>query len=248
MLEVLEGYGFTEITRASKNGLPQIDRIFVRDAAWEAGALRYAARYATRSSPETHPPLGVQVLQVPSTRLPPLERRFFAFAVPTTALEPSVRSRELARRLRRLPPGLPGAHSWKCLCPDVTAKAMASIVDDLAGGAGDCVSWEQLLVWIPKTPGAVTPEDMRPLGLPTTLIRTICVVLYRKLHEAWSPSFHPAQSLTADVKDPALPFLRAEAHWHQAIALTASAFPTRTSLPGTPLRGVLPPRPLRKWA
>ena len=112
---MLEGYGFTEITRASKNGLPQIDRIFVRDAAWEAGALRYAARYATRSSPETHPPLGVQVLQVPSTRLPPLERRFFAFAVPTTALEPSVRSRELARRLRRLPPGLPGAHSWKWL-------------------------------------------------------------------------------------------------------------------------------------
>ena len=71
------------------------------------------------------------------------------------------------------------------LVPEVSATIMSHVLEDLAGAGdpSDLVTWEQLLVWIPKHPAATTPEEMRPLGLPTTFVRTMCVVLYRKLNE-----------------------------------------------------------------
>ena len=127
------------------------------------------------------------------------------------------------------------------LAPQAAAKMFEQIIADLANGGphGALHTWEQLLVWIPKTQNASTPEDMRPLGLPPTMIRLIAKVLYHVLDKAWSRHMCQAQALVAAKKDALLPFVRAEAHLHQALELTSQGRRTKWKMTPSPLRAVL---------
>jgi len=63
------------------------------------------------------------------------------------------------------------------------------------------VPWQtQLLIWIAKIDGAETPEDMRPLALPETLMRILAAVLHVVARQNYSELLHPAQALVGEVK------------------------------------------------
>ena len=115
--DLREKWGLVELPQRQKGAYRVIDRGFIRDPAWEAGALRYHIRAPPRQEAVTHTCVQVQLLQIPPNRQPPAGKRHLA--IPTAALRPSVFQRELQQRLMRCPKHLPGAHRLKYLRPSL---------------------------------------------------------------------------------------------------------------------------------
>ena len=59
----------------------------------------------------------------------------------------------------------------------------------------------QMLVWIPKKDDPETPEDMRPLALPTTFFRILFAVLAKRADKFLCTLLDPAQALVSKDKD-----------------------------------------------
>lgn len=127
---------------------------------------------------------------------------------------------EIEQTIQETPDTAPGHDGIPYAFFRLTARVVACLISAMRVHLGSCsledwerVPWQvQLLIWIAKIEGADTPEDMRPLALPESLMRIIASVRHKVDRTTYGNCLHPSQALEGDVKDPQWNFERAQ-HW-----------------------------------
>ena len=103
-------------------------------------------------------------------------------------------------------PGLDGIpYAFYRLCPEMTADIILSTITEVA--TWDPMHYDamphsyQMLVWIPKKEDALSPDEMRPLALPTTFHRMLFGVIAKLADKHLTRFMNQAQALVSDRRD-----------------------------------------------
>ena len=88
------------------------------------------------------------------------------------------------------------------LVPDIAAALLDRFLLDLTTDPNLVRMPEPLLVWIPKALEGLSPDNWRPLGLPTTFLRVLSAAIYNKMQAKIVGLLHPSQALLNDFREP----------------------------------------------
>ena len=90
-------------------------------------------------------------------------------------------------------------------CPEMTADTILSTISEVATwdpGHYDAMPHSyQMLVWMPKKDDAESPDEMRPLALPTTFHRILFGVIAKLADKHLTSFMNQAQALVSNRRD-----------------------------------------------